>query len=150
MGEGTVYESLNMASLYAVPLLVVIENNRYAQSTPIEKNMAGSIRGRIDAFGIDSSELDTSDAEEIYSHYRDVVDKVRRTQKPHVGIINTHRFAPHSKGDDHRPREYMETLPMHDPLTILSKKLDDCDLQQIARSVDEEMCQILNELKIKV
>ena len=46
MGEGIIYESMNMASLYKVPIVFVCENNLYAQSTPISKNLAGSITKR--------------------------------------------------------------------------------------------------------
>ena len=51
-GEGIAYEALNMASLWNVPLMVVVENNRYAQSTPVELNLAGSILKRVQALDI--------------------------------------------------------------------------------------------------
>jgi len=54
LGEGTVYETFNMAALWQVPLLVVIENNRYAQSTPVSHNLAGRIVDRPRAFGLDA------------------------------------------------------------------------------------------------
>ena len=65
LGEGIVYETLNMASLWALPLLVVVENNRYAQSTPIATNLAGTIAGRFAAFGIPVRELASFDVTEI-------------------------------------------------------------------------------------
>ncbi len=53
LGEGVVYESLNIASLWSLPILFVVENNRYAQTTPISLAMAGSIPARFSAFGIE-------------------------------------------------------------------------------------------------
>lgn len=61
LGEGVVYEAFNMASLWSLPILYVLENNRIAQSTPIERNLAGTIAGRFTAFGIPATELETSD-----------------------------------------------------------------------------------------
>ena len=52
MGEGIIYESMNMASLYKLPVLFVCENNRYAQSTKIENNLAGSIKKRAESFNL--------------------------------------------------------------------------------------------------
>ena len=58
LGEGVTYESLNIASLWKLPVLFVVENNHYAQSTPVELELAGSIPARAAAFGIETAELD--------------------------------------------------------------------------------------------
>ena len=63
LGEGVTYESLNIASLWQLPVLFVVENNHYAQSTPVELELAGSIAARGAAFGIETDELDTTDVE---------------------------------------------------------------------------------------
>ena len=66
LGEGVAYESLNIASLWKLPVLFVVENNHYAQSTPVELELAGSIAARGAAFGVETDELDTTDVEEIH------------------------------------------------------------------------------------
>ena len=66
LGEGVTYESLNIASLWQLPVLFVVENNHYAQSTPVELELAGSIAARGAAFGVEVDELDTTDVEEIH------------------------------------------------------------------------------------
>ena len=63
LGEGVTYESLNIASLWQLPVLFVVENNHYAQSTPVELELAGSIAARGAAFGVEVDELDTTDVE---------------------------------------------------------------------------------------
>ena len=63
LGEGAVYESLNIASKFNLPILFVVENNKYAQSTPIEANLAGSIKKRFESFDIGSLEVSTNDVE---------------------------------------------------------------------------------------
>src|SRR4029077_13151441 len=65
LGEGVVYETLNLASLWQLPLLVVLENNEWAQSTPIRANTAGSLRARFEAFGLPVHELETTDVRAI-------------------------------------------------------------------------------------
>ena len=61
LGEGAVYEALNIASKWDLPLLVVLENNRYAQSTPQSQTLAGDIEARAAAFGIETAQADTWD-----------------------------------------------------------------------------------------
>src|SRR4030067_533323 len=57
LGEGVVYEALNMASLWGAPILYVLENNHIAQTTPVDLAVAGQIAGRFSAFGIPVTEL---------------------------------------------------------------------------------------------
>src|SRR5204862_221198 len=62
LGQGVVYESLNYASLWKLPLLVVLEHNGYAQSTPSTLQIAGDVEARAAAFGIETTRLDSSAA----------------------------------------------------------------------------------------
>jgi len=102
LGEGVVYETLNIASKWELPLLIVVENNRYAQSTKIELTLAGSISDRFTAFNIETLEIETFNVMEIKKVSVSLIDKVRKTKKPRCLIINTYRFASHSKSDDGR------------------------------------------------
>lgn len=102
LGEGVVYETLNLIALWSLPLLVVCENNRYAQSTQIEQNLAGSILARAAAFGIQTFESFTSDPDSLIENARLSIDLVRHQGKPAFHIVNTYRLNPHSKGDDDR------------------------------------------------
>src|SRR3954467_604522 len=65
LGEGAVYETLNIAALWNLPLVVVLEDNEWAQSTPSSANLAGDVRERFSAFGLPVWELDSTDVEEI-------------------------------------------------------------------------------------
>jgi TPP-dependent pyruvate/acetoin dehydrogenase alpha subunit len=119
LGEGSVYEAFNFASLWQAPLLIVIENNHIAQTTPTDQAMAGSVAGRLAAFGIPASELDTSDVVEISSAVQPLIASVRQEQRPQALILNTARFGPHSKSDDTRPVELVDELRQsRDPLTL--------------------------------
>lgn len=109
-GEGAVYEALNLAQLWRVPLLVVVEHNRIAQSTPTTLQLAGTISGRAAAFGITFSESDSPDVGEIRAAAAPHVARVRATSTPHVLLLHTTRLGPHSKGDDSRPADEVAAL----------------------------------------
>lgn len=124
LGEGVVYESLNMAALWQAPILFVLENNHIAQTTPIELALAGDISKRFDAFSVPNMRIDTSDILEIQSLAKDLIDKVRKQKSPQALIIDTIRFGAHSKGDDTRSEADMAVLRANrDPLTIHAQRL---------------------------
>jgi len=125
LGQGVVYESLNIAALLSAPVLFVVENNKIAQTTPIENALAGSISARFHAFGIEVMELDTSDVIEIAMVAGRLMDDIRTDGTPRAFILHTERFGPHSKGDDTRNRETVETLKVNrDPIFLQAARLD--------------------------
>lgn len=137
LGEGVLYEALNMAALWSVPLLFVMENNRIAQTTPIELAVAGSIQARFNAFGIPAIELDTSDVLEIHTSSGDLLSEVRQSGTPRAIILHTYRFGPHSKGDDTRLPEEIAYYRQHrDPIRIQSARLDDRSRREIEDRVN--------------
>lgn len=125
LGEGVVYEALNLASLWAAPTLFVLEDNHIAQTTPSDLALAGSIRARFTAFNIPCSELDSSDVLEIAPAARLLLDEVRRKSQPRALVLHTERFGPHSKGDDTRPADLIQNLRQsRDPLVIHGARLE--------------------------
>lgn len=140
LGEGVIYEAFNMASLWKVPILYVLENNHIAQTTGIELSLAGDIAGRFRAFDIPSQELDTSDVLEILPIAGKLLSKVRQEKSPYALILNTHRFGPHSKGDDTRNPELINQLRRErDPLLIHGIRLDSLKKSSIEAEVDDEI-----------
>ncbi|WP_240506434.1 thiamine pyrophosphate-dependent dehydrogenase E1 component subunit alpha [Thermoactinospora rubra] len=101
-GEGAVYEALNIASLWRLPLLVVVEHNGIAQSTPTEAHLAGTIAGRAAAFGVGHLLVEGADVPRIRRALAPVVARARAGE-PQIAEFRTHRLGPHSKGDDTRP-----------------------------------------------
>jgi pyruvate dehydrogenase E1 component alpha subunit len=112
-GEGAVYEALNLAALWRLPLLVVVENNGIAQSTPTARQLAGTIAGRAAAFGISHLGVDSLDVTEIRRALAPAIGAVRHGE-PLVVEFATHRLGPHSKGDDTRSQEEIEHARSHD------------------------------------
>ncbi|WP_214322213.1 thiamine pyrophosphate-dependent dehydrogenase E1 component subunit alpha [Nonomuraea sediminis] len=112
-GEGAVYETLNVAALWSLPLLVVVENNGIAQSTPLDRHMAGTIAGRAAAFGVARHLVTSRDLGEIRAGLAPVLAGVR-DGGPAVVEFLTDRLGPHSKGDDTRPAEDLELIRKND------------------------------------
>ncbi|MEV4379153.1 thiamine pyrophosphate-dependent dehydrogenase E1 component subunit alpha [Streptosporangium sp. NPDC049644] len=113
-GEGAVYEALNMARLWRVPLLVVVENNGIAQSTPTSAQMAGSVAARAAAFDIGHHRVTSTEVGEIRAELAPLLGAVRGESRPLVVEFVTHRIGPHSKGDDTRTPEEIALAAGHD------------------------------------
>jgi 2-oxoisovalerate dehydrogenase E1 component len=116
LGEGVIYEAFNMVAKWQLPLLILLENNRYAQSTSQGETLAGDICARPAAFGIDTVEGDTWNHSELALRLRLAADNVRRQRRPVFVRVDTYRLAAHSKGDDDRDRDEVATYERRDPL----------------------------------
>ncbi len=140
LGEGVLYEALNMASLWSVPILYVLENNHVAQTTPVELAVAGKITARFEAFGISTTELDSSDVLEIHPVAGEVLSDVRAKKSPRALILHTCRFGPHSKGDDTRdPEEIAHLRRIRDPLAIHGSRLDQTERLNLESQINERI-----------
>jgi 2-oxoisovalerate dehydrogenase E1 component len=118
LGEGVVYETLNLDSLYDLPHLIVCENNLYSQSTPEKFGVSGLISGRPEAFAIKVFEGNTWNVGDLLIIAKKAIDYVR-TGKPAFLIIRTYRLNAHSKGDDDRDQNEVEFFRKNDPLNAL-------------------------------
>ena len=123
LGEGAVYESMNLASLWELPVLFVIENNHYAQSTPFQLQIAGAIGARPAAFDIETTEHKTTDVRLLREAATAAVDRIRGDSRPRCLIIEDYRLGPHSKGDDNRDESEIKAAWELDPLKVLAAEL---------------------------
>ena len=124
LGEGVLYESLNLASLWRAPILFVLENNRIAQTTPVEAAVAGSIVARFLAFGIPAQEVDSSDIQEIYPIAGQMVDEVRQTQSPQCfNLAHLSLWSPLQRGRYSFRRLVDSLKAQRDPLLIQAARL---------------------------
>ncbi len=146
LGEGVVYESLNLASLWRLPLLIVLEDNAWSQSTPSSLNLAGSMRARFEAFGIAVEEVDSTDVREIEPIAERAVARVRTQGAPCALIIHTYRLCHHSKNDDDRPRAEVEARWALDPLVVHGRRLAAEARERIDSEVGEAIEEIVADL----
>lgn len=121
-GEGVVYEALNMAALWSLPLVILVEHNGIAQSTPTIRAMAGTIAARAAAFGVVHVHVDTTCVVAIRDQLAAPVARVRDGGGPLVVEFRTWRLGPHSKGDDTRSPTELAALAEHDWYTTYARQ----------------------------
>lgn len=122
LGEGAVYESMNIASMWGLPLLIVLENNLYAQSTSQRQTLSGDIEARAAAFRIPTRHCSTWEPEKLIETMGEAVVTVRRDHHPVFLRVDTYRLMAHSKGDDGRDKteiaDYWERDILHQALKM--------------------------------
>ncbi len=138
LGEGVLYESLNIAAKWELPLLVVLENNSYAQSTPSTQTLAGNICARAAAFGIETGRATTWNPAELLSKAAESAEYVRQGQKPFFLQIDTYRLMAHSKGDDDRDTAEVANYWAIDPIQK-SLKEDPAETAKIQAVIDKRI-----------
>lgn len=136
LGEGLVYESMNLASAWQVPALFVVEHNGIAQTTATSATTPGSLEERGRGFGLAVHRY-ADDATDFVSSVDQVVQSVRQTGKPALLIIDTERLGPHSKGDDLRSDEEIVRIQSRDPLTALGRQIPD-DVRAVIEERNKE------------
>jgi pyruvate dehydrogenase E1 component alpha subunit len=99
LGQGLLYEVMNMASLWKLPVIYVCENNLYNEYTYFGESTAGGILDRAAAFGIHAVEVDGQDVRAVYALMTGLVERARRGEGPAFVLANTYRFHGHHVGD---------------------------------------------------
>lgn len=138
LGEGLLYESMNLAAIWQAPVLFVVEHNGIAQTTETARVLAGAPLLRAQGFGLDTAELDDAD-EDFISKVEQVVDQVRNRQRPTMLVVHTRRLGPHSKGDDLRAAEELASIRTRDPLAALGRRLHDDERSMTEQAIDEHL-----------
>ncbi len=143
---GSFHEGLNFAAVQRVPLVVVAEDNKYAYSTPVAKQMAiKQIDERAAAYGIPHELVDGNDMLAVYDVAKRMVDRARAGEGASLIGVDTMRMQGHAQHDDARyvPRKLLETWAERDPLVRFRKAILDRvagsekDLDDIAKSARE-------------
>ncbi len=144
LGQGAVYEALNLISLYKCPVLIVLEDNEIAQSTPSINTYSGQISKIIEGFDIKFYSSDIWDLENLDKKCLEAISFVRTNIKPAFLRIKCARLNPHSKGDDNRAINDVKTLVSKD---ILIKSIESGLLNsEILSGIDSEIENIVENL----
>lgn len=126
VAEGEFHESLNLASLWRLPVLFLCENNFYAMGTALERHQAmPRIHLKGAAYRIESAVVDGMDVLAVEGAARLAVELVRSTGAPYLLEARTYRFRAHSMYDPelYRPKEEVERWRLRDPLTTFPRQL---------------------------
>ncbi len=143
--QGTFHESLNIASLWKLPIVYVCENNLYAMSTPVHEACAvPDIAARAAAYAMPGVSVDGSDVFAVREATAEAVARARRGEGPTLLECKTYRFFGHSKSDDcaYRSREEEEYYKKRDPVALLRRAL----VNEGGVS-EEELCEIEREVE---
>ncbi|HUI96059.1 MAG TPA: thiamine pyrophosphate-dependent dehydrogenase E1 component subunit alpha [Xanthobacteraceae bacterium] len=140
-GEGLVYEAMNIAALWKLPILFAIEANGIAQTTPTDMQLAGTLSARCAAFDIPVEEVSGADLAETLGAAVRAVDATRAEQRPHAVISRALRLGPHSKGDDTRDPAMLRAAWGHDPLTALRREAGGA-----ADAIDREIADLVRAM----
>jgi len=143
LGEGVLYETMNIASLWNLPLFVVLEDNGWAQSTSTSVNLSGDMAARFSAFGLPVCEISTTDVLEIDRVAAQEIELTRKTDAPRVLIIHTYRLCHHSKNDDCRPHEEIKERWKVEPLVVHSACIEPPVRTQIEKEVESALEEIV-------
>jgi pyruvate dehydrogenase E1 component alpha subunit len=128
LGQGLLYEVMNMAQLWKLPVVYVCENNLYNEYTHHTETTAGSMRARAEAFGLLAEEVDGQDVLAVQAAARRLVERARRGQGPAFLLCHTYRYLGHHVGDVNRDYyrskdEEAEWRTRRDPLQRLATAL---------------------------
>jgi pyruvate dehydrogenase E1 component alpha subunit len=145
INQGQVYESFNMAALWKLPVLYVIENNKYGMGTSVERASAGTdlhLRGQ--AYGIPGVQVDGMDVMTVRAAADKAVAAVRNGKGPYILEMMTYRYRGHSMSDPAKYRsreEVQEMRAQRDPIELLAKRMieagtaDEDQLKQIDKDI---------------
>ena len=150
LGQGLLYEAMNLAALWKLPVIYVCENNLYNEYTHFSETTAGDILARGRAFGIKSESVDGQDVRAVYAAGAKLVERARRGEGPTLLLCNTYRYAGHHVGDISREyyrskQEEQEWRTQRDPISLFAawlvgqKLADAAFLSRIESEVKAEM-----------
>jgi 2-oxoisovalerate dehydrogenase E1 component alpha subunit len=124
--QGEWYEAVNFAAIHSLPVVFLVENNRYAISVPQEKQMAvSSAADKACGLGLPGIEVDGTDMFEVYDAVAEAVENARMGKGPSVIEAKMYRLTPHSSDDDdrsYRTREEVEEFKKQDPLIVMKNQ----------------------------
>jgi pyruvate dehydrogenase E1 component alpha subunit len=150
--QGQVYESFNMASLWKLPVIYVIENNHYAMGTAVERGsaLAEELYHRGSVFGIPGEQVDGMDVAAVKEAGDRAVARGRKGDGPRILEMRTYRYRGHSMSDPakYRTREEVQGMREHrDPIDLLRKRiLEDGTVSEAElKEIDREVRAVINE-----
>ncbi|WP_428408933.1 pyruvate dehydrogenase (acetyl-transferring) E1 component subunit alpha [Hyphococcus sp.] len=149
--QGQVFEAMNMAQLWKLPVVFIIENNQYAMGTSVKRSHSDThLYRRGAAFGIPGMEVDGMDVLAVREAGRQAVDHARNGEGPYVLEMKTYRYRGHSMSDPakYRTREEVDNIREHsDPIKRCEQRLADNGFkdEEKLKEIDKEIKAIVKE-----
>ncbi len=147
--QGQVAECYNMAALWDLPVLFVIENNQYGMGTSVSRSSAGQLYRRGEGYGIPGEQIDGMDVFAVQASARQALDYVRSGNGPYILEIMTYRYRGHSMSDPAKYRTKDEVSGMkgeRDPITQVKDLLQKAGVEEAeVKEIDKEIKAIVND-----
>jgi pyruvate dehydrogenase E1 component alpha subunit len=144
MAQGLLYECLNLAALWQLPVVFVCENNGYAVSLKVSDGLAGTVTSRADSCGIPSTVVDGMDVRAVRAASAVAVDRARNGGGPSFVECITYRYAGHHTAEaslklTYRTPEEIQQWRDRDPLLLAREWLPATEADRIDAEVETEM-----------
>jgi pyruvate dehydrogenase E1 component alpha subunit len=150
LGQGVLYEEMNLAQLFKLPVIYVCENNLYTEYTHYSETTAGDILMRATAFGLEAASVDGQDVRAVHAISQRLVERARHGDGPAFLLCNTYRYHGHHVGDINREyyrskQEEQMWKTERDPIANFGKWLveqklaDTAALAQVQAELESEM-----------
>jgi TPP-dependent pyruvate/acetoin dehydrogenase alpha subunit len=146
MNQGYVFECLNFAQVFRLPIVLVCENNGYGEYTPFRSVTAGEIRARAEVMGVTAETIDGMSVWTVREAARNALAHARGGEGPVFVEALTYRFVGHSRSDPgaYRPEGELDQWRERDPIVILRAQLeaegvDAADIDEIEREMAERL-----------
>lgn len=147
--QGDFHEGANFAGVHKLPVIFFCENNKYAISVPLKKQLGcESVADRAIGYGFPGVSVDGNDPIEVYRVTKEAVERARSGQGPTLIEAVMYRLVPHSSDDDdrtYRTREEVEEAKKKDPILVFGNYLkevgllDDAKEQELLSRVQKEV-----------
>jgi TPP-dependent pyruvate/acetoin dehydrogenase alpha subunit len=155
LGQGVLYEVMNLAQLFKLPVIYVCENNLYTEYTHFSETTAGDVLMRAMAFGLETASVDGQDVRAVNGIAQRLVDRARRGDGPAFLLCNTYRYHGHHVGDINREyyrskQEEQMWKTERDPIANFGKWLveeklaDSAALARVQAELESEMKQAVD------
>jgi 2-oxoisovalerate dehydrogenase E1 component alpha subunit len=149
--QGDFHEGANFAGVHKLPVILMCENNKYAISVPIEKQLAcEKVSDRAIGYGMPGITVDGNDPLEVYRAVKEAAERGRRGEGPSLVETISYRFTPHSSDDDDRsyraPEEVAEAKTK-DPIITFGAYLKEMSIlhDELEKQINDEIMAIVNE-----
>lgn len=149
--QGDFHEGMNFAGVHKLPTVIMVENNKYAISVPIEKQLACvNVSDRAIGYGMPGVTVDGTDPLEVYRVVKEAADRARRGEGPSLVETICYRLTSHSSDDDqrlYRPAEELESEKKLDPIILFSAYLKDAGVltEELEKEMEERIMKEVNE-----
>ena len=151
VNQGQVYEAFNMAALWKLPAIYIIENNEYSMGTSVARSTAQTeLYRKGESFGVPGVQADGMDIDDVYNMLKQATEYARAGNGPIILELKTYRYRGHSMSDPakYRSKEEVEEYKKRDPLILVkdiilkNKYLSEEEIRQIDKDIKNQVIEI--------